>query len=188
MLQPWHLRSQNRVFSSFPFQVWEKIYEKPTTQSHKESPHPFTAYVLKCPRWANVIALNKTGEILLIRQYRFGTDRIELEIPGGVVESSETPLIAIQRELEEETGYRSAHWQQIGMVDANPAIQTNQCYTFLAEDITPTGHVHFDPDEDIECEFTSFNQMRSYVQNGKITNTFIIAAFYWYNLYLGVLH
>ncbi|MHA1796557.1 MAG: NUDIX hydrolase, partial [Promethearchaeota archaeon] len=73
----------------------------------------------------------------------------------------------------------------IGKVDANPAIQNNVCYTFLAQDIHSDGQINFDPEEEIEHELVPLEKVRDYIANGKITNTFIIAAFYWLERELG---
>jgi ADP-ribose diphosphatase len=175
MIEKWKLLENNEILKTRPFNVLEKIYDKPS------STEKFTASVLKCPNWANVIATKPNGDILLIRQFRFGNDQVTLEIPGGVIEEGELPLVGIKRELEEETGYISDRWTQIGVVDANPAIQTNKCYSFLAENIQDTGKLHLDPDEIIDQEFATPAQVEKYILEGKITNTYIIAAFYWLN-------
>ncbi|MHA1648044.1 MAG: NUDIX hydrolase, partial [Promethearchaeota archaeon] len=102
-----------------------------------------------------------------------------MEIPGGCIESGEKPLQAAKRELEEETGYQSKSWKQIGVVDANPAIQSNKCYTFLAKNVKPVGKINFDPEEIIESKIVPLSSAYEYVRKGKITNTYIVAAFLW---------
>jgi 8-oxo-dGTP pyrophosphatase MutT (NUDIX family) len=177
MVHPWTLLDTQQVYSRRPiFNVLEKHYRKPGSPS--EAP-PFRASVLSCPNWVNIIAINPAGEILLEKQFRFGTDRIELEIPGGVIEPNELPLHAAQRELEEETGYISSAWKQIGVVAANPAIMSNSCYTYLAEAITSTGETHFDPDEDIEYFFASKSEVARLLKSGGIVNAYVVAAFHW---------
>ncbi|MHA1520102.1 MAG: NUDIX hydrolase [Promethearchaeota archaeon] len=173
MIERWKLLSERTVFESFPFNIVEKVYDQPREQGE------FNAYVLDVPTWANVIGRTSENKILLIRQFRFGTDTIELEIPGGMIEPGEDPSIGIKRELEEETGYISNIWKQIGVVNANPAIQNNKCFTFLADKIEPKGNINFDPGEEIEYEFATLEEVRAYIRKGQITNTYIIAAFYW---------
>ena len=174
MIDDWKLTQKKKLLHTKPFSIWQKTYQKP----HEKG--IFEASIIETPDWANIVAITPENKILLVRQFRFGTDRVELEIPGGVVEPNEAPLHAAQRELEEETGYKSASWRQIGVVDQNPAIQTNQCYTFLATDVVPTGQgTHFDPDELLELEFATLTEVREYIRSGHITNTYIIAAFHW---------
>ncbi|GHO47453.1 NUDIX hydrolase [Ktedonospora formicarum] len=83
--------------------------------------------------WANVVALNTEGKIILVREYRHGAKKILLGLPGGAVESSDlNPLEAIQRELREVTGYSGGKFFQIGQCYANPSNQNNIVYSFLA--------------------------------------------------------
>src|SRR6056297_3626906 len=133
MMKNWKLVKTKSCFQSIPFDVVEIQFKKPNNGGK------MNAYVIQSPNWVNVIGLNKRKEVLLIRQFRFGTKKIELEIPGGIIEDGEKPLKAAKREFEEETGYKSEDWKQIGMVDANPAIMNNKCYTFLAKNISATG-------------------------------------------------
>lgn len=176
MIQKWLVDGTKTIFKSFPFNVVEKQYTKPDQDK-------FKAYILQMPDWVNIIGINSENKILLIKQFRFGTDRIELEIPGGIIEieSGEKPKEAARRELEEETGYQvePENLKQIGVVDCNPAIQTNRCYTFLAEGISPSGTINFDEDEIIEHEFFTHGEIRNFIRLGKITNAYIIAAFHW---------
>src|SRR5512133_2445780 len=39
--------------------------------------------IVECPDWVNVVALTDTNRVVLIRQYRAGTQTITVEIPGG---------------------------------------------------------------------------------------------------------
>ena len=89
---------------------------------------------LRCPQWVNVIPFTEDGQVILIRQYRAGTHEVTLEIPGGMIDAGEDPADAAARELAEETGYVAGSLEPLGVVQPNPAIQDNRCYTFLARD------------------------------------------------------
>src|SRR5687767_4407288 len=72
-----------------------------------DAAHPRTGAIKKfslieCVDWVNVIALTPADEVVLIRQYRAGTNAVCLEIPGGMVDAGEDALTAAARELEEE--------------------------------------------------------------------------------------
>ncbi|MFH1995011.1 MAG: NUDIX hydrolase, partial [Nitrospinota bacterium] len=42
--------------------------------------------VLETNDWVNIVPLTADGNIIVIRQYRFGVERIITEIPGGLVD------------------------------------------------------------------------------------------------------
>ena len=49
--------------------------------------------------------------------------------------NSDQALIRDLAELLEETGYGGGRWSLLMTLSANPALQTNLTYTFLAEDV-----------------------------------------------------
>jgi ADP-ribose pyrophosphatase len=135
-------------------------------------------YVLESPPWVNVIPLTPENEVVLIRQFRLGIRDIALEIPGGLVEDSDSPEEAARRELWEETGYREETMIPLSFVHPNPAIQNNRCYTFLARNAQPTGHRNQDEREDIEVVLKPLSDIPRLIREGTITHALVIAAFY----------
>ena len=136
--------------------------------------------VLEAPAWANVVAITREGDAVLVRQYRHGIDAVTLEVPAGIVEQGEEPLAAVQRELAEETGYVSERWQDLGSVHPNPAFQNNRCYTFLALDCRHAAARHQDPGEDIEVVVLPLAEVGRLIREGAIDHALAIAAFFRY--------
>ena len=130
--------------------------------------------------WVNIIAVTPENKIVFVKQFRAGTESITLEIPGGAMEPNESPLECAVRELEEESGYQAEEFQQIGMVEPNPAFMGNKCYTYLAKNCRPTGKQNFDPLEEITVEEIDSNKVKQLLKAGEITHSLIVAAFYWY--------
>ena len=62
-------------------------------------------YVMHLADAVNVIALTPDRRVVLVRQFRAGSDSDSLETPGGLLEPGEDPRAAGARELLEETGY-----------------------------------------------------------------------------------
>jgi 8-oxo-dGTP pyrophosphatase MutT (NUDIX family) len=114
-----------------------------------------------------------------VRQYRHGTDRVSLEIPGGIVDEHETPADAAVRELAEETGYAGSAPAHLGTVEPNPAVFSNRCHTYLIRDCRPFGDQRLDPGEDIEVTTLPRSEVIAAVADGRIAHALVICAFWW---------
>jgi len=139
---------------------------------------PREYFVVEAPDWINVVPLTADGQVVFIRQYRFGIDQLTLEIPGGMCDDREPPAEAARRELREETGYDSDELVDLGWVHPNPAVQTNRCHTFLAKNARLVGPPDPDEDEAFEIVTVPLSDVGKLIQDGTITHALVVAAFY----------
>ena len=68
------------------------------------------AVVIDTADWVNIIPLREVSgrtNVVLIRQWRYATAAVSLEIPGGMIDPGEDDRTAAGRELHEETGFRA---------------------------------------------------------------------------------
>ena len=135
-------------------------------------------YVLDAPAWINVIPLLDDDQVVMIRQYRFGTDSETLEIPGGMCDPGEDPASAARRELLEETGFAAESLTSLGAVHPNPAIQSNRCHSFLATGLTRQSEPRPDPNESFEERLVPLADIPGLVAGGAISHSLVVAAFY----------
>jgi 8-oxo-dGTP pyrophosphatase MutT (NUDIX family) len=133
--------------------------------------------LIECVDWVNVIALTPDDRVVLVRQYRAGTDAICLEIPGGMVDEGETPLEAAVRELEEETGYTAREWRLLGSVSPNPAIQSNRLHSFLALGAEATASQRLDTSEVIAIDVVPLADVHAMLRDGGIDHALVVDAF-----------
>ena len=117
--------------------------------------------LIESVNWVNVIALTTDDRVVLVRQYRAGSNSVCLEIPGGMIDGDEEPIAAGARELSEETGYTGGTLELIGDMSPNPAIQTNRLYTVLARGVVLTHALDLDDGEHIEVETATLVEVQN---------------------------
>ncbi len=180
--------------------IFTAVAEKWRSPVHGRSQ---TFYFLESAEWVNVIAIeagsrsrnraagrlsaksrggwssDNRSRVVLIKQHRYGTRRLELEIPGGAIERRDrSPLAAAKRELLEETGYAARRWFSLGFVSPNPAFQRNRCYTFLATGARKVALQKLDPAEEISVTTVPLARIPELIVAGRIPHALVIAAFY----------
>ena len=168
---------------------WRVVAEHPpadyrvfTVQRH-EALHPLngsrrTFSVVRAPDWVNVVALTPEDDLVLVRQFRHGTRARTLEIPGGMVDPRESPARAAVRELLEETGYEARAWYPLGVVEPNPAIQSNRLHTSLALDARRARATRFDAGEVIAHAQLPIAEAGARVADGTIRHALVIVGLF----------
>jgi 8-oxo-dGTP pyrophosphatase MutT (NUDIX family) len=152
---------------------------KKTRARSKNSGREHDFAIVETRDWVNVIAVTGEDNVVLIRQYRHGTREVTVEIPGGMVDPGEPPLKAARRELAEETGYTAGQWEQIGVVEPNPAFQTNRTYTFIARQARRTREPQPDLNEEIEVEERPLEEIPGLLRDGTIKHALVVCAFFY---------
>ncbi len=152
------------------FDVTRAIYRHPERAAEQDF------FVINAPDWVNVLALTADRHLVLVRQFRYGTDEFSTEIPGGVMDAGEDPIAAGLRELREETGFVGAKARLLGTVHPNPAMQSNRCHLVLVEDARPVAELEWDPDEEMEIMTKPVDEVYALAYAGGITHAMVLDA------------
>jgi ADP-ribose pyrophosphatase len=91
---------------------------------------------------AAVILAIDAGEVLLVEQYRVPLGAVCLELPAGLIgdeTEGESAIDSARRELEEETGYRAAQWQDLGEFYSSPGMLEESFTLLKATGLTQVG-------------------------------------------------
>ncbi len=178
MIKPWPLVSSKPVGDYRIFTL--RADRKTSPRTRRE--HEF--YVIDSVNWVNVIAVTPEQQIVLVEQYRHGSNTVELEIPGGVMDTEDlSPEATGLRELDEETGYHGEHARVVGQVLANPAIMTNSCYTVFVENCRLRNATRFDTGEDIITRLVPLKDIPQLIAENKIRHSVMIAGLYHFELW-----
>ena len=174
MVEDWKLKSTNPLHDYRIFKTRADIRQSPRTGNE----HEF--YVLESPDWVNIVAITEDEQVVLINQFRHGVSKSVLEIPGGMIDEGEQPIVSAERELLEETGYVGEEFIQIGCVHPNPALFDNICYTFLAKSAKKIKEPEFEGAEDIETVLYPVSDIKNMIKSGEITHSLVLNALFFY--------
>ncbi|HXP59967.1 MAG TPA: NUDIX hydrolase [Dongiaceae bacterium] len=177
-IQPWERIGSTPVADFRIFTIRSDRKVSPRTRQE----HDFL--VIDSVNWVNVVALTPDDQVVMVEQYRHGTNTVELEIPGGMIDADDaSPEAAGQRELREETGYAGQNARLIGRVFPNPAIMSNVCFTVLVENCRCAHALEWDGSEDLVTRLVPVAELPALVAAGNIRHSLVTAALYYFDLY-----
>jgi 8-oxo-dGTP pyrophosphatase MutT (NUDIX family) len=93
----------------------------------------FEHHVVRMQRVAVAVVLNADDEILMLRRHRFIDDSWGWEVPVGIVERGEDPVLTAYRETEEETGWRPLQLDRALTFQPAIGIADSEHFVFVGE-------------------------------------------------------
>jgi ADP-ribose pyrophosphatase len=140
--------------------------------------------IIDAPDWAMTLPLTPKKEIILVRQWRFGSESLSWEPPGGVVERGEDIVAAAQRELLEETGHAGMGARLLASPSPNPAIQNNRVHFIFIENCTPRRAVNWDSNEELQMGIFPLTEVEQMIRRGEIFHSLALNALQFLFLHL----
>src|SRR5262249_37496091 len=132
-----------------------------------------------------IVPLLDGDRVCLLRNQRPIVGETLWEIPAGTLEPGEVPDHAAVRELEEETGYRAAHWHKLGAFYPSPGVLSERTHLFVATELTP-GAMRLEADENLEPQPVAWRDAMTWVLDGTIRDAKTLVALLWLDRLRGV--
>jgi 8-oxo-dGTP pyrophosphatase MutT (NUDIX family) len=173
---PWEVIESEHLHDCRVFRLRRSLVRSP----HSGQVHPF--FQIDSGDWVNVVPLTAAGEIVMVRQFRHGSRRVTLEIPGGLVDPGEAPAEAARRELLEETGHRCAAIEPLGVLNPNPALFSNRLHTFVARGAERVAAPVNDGTEHTVVELVPRAEIPERLRAGEIDHALVVAGLHWWLL------
>lgn len=133
-----------------------------------------TREVVHHPAAVAILPVLPDGRILLVNQYRHPVRMRLWEIPAGLIDPGESPLITAKRELREETGYAAEKWERRVSFFTSPGFTDEAITLFIARDLTHIGDPY--PGEIDACHAFTVAELIDLIANGTIRDGKTILA------------
>jgi 8-oxo-dGTP pyrophosphatase MutT (NUDIX family) len=120
------------------------------------------------------------GKYGLLKIYRPPIKNFSWEIPGGFIESNETPALSALRELKEETGLicEEKNLTHLGTFFASPGLVSGKLSIFSAEKCKPAQQLEETEFGISQFEWFSEEKIEEFIEKGLIHDTSTVLAIY----------
>jgi len=160
MTNPWKLLSQETIFEKYGRKVVKRNYEMPNGKIAD-------FYIKEEKDAACVLALTPEKEVILVRQFRPGPNKVLLELPGGVVDDT-NPKEVISKELTGETGYEGSV-EFVGECVMEGYTKRNK-YCYVAKDCRKVTKQNLEDTEFLEVVLMPLSKFREHLKTGQLTD------------------
>lgn len=111
-----------------------------------------------------IVAALPDGRIPIVRQYRPAVESFTWELPAGLVDAGEEPVVCCRRELQEETGLTAHAVHALGAFAPCTARLSNRVHSFFveAEQVSKVGAA----EAGIECKLVTSAQLAKLIVAG----------------------
>jgi ADP-ribose pyrophosphatase len=170
----WQVLSRTSLLHKPPWlEVYQEVIRLPNDQVVLDY------YNVTMPHYTGVFAVTPDEKVLVLECYRHAVGEVTLTVPGGMLEPGEDPLIGVQRELLEETGYKATVWTSIGSFVGNATRGCGTYHFFYAQN----AHLIQPPNsgdlEELNLLLWTPSQVEQSIYRGRVKSVGVLALFLW---------
>ena len=127
---------------------------------------------------AAVVIPIHNDEILFVKQYRYPTQQVMLELPAGKIDPGEDEFTTVQRELGEETGFTSENIFVLQPIHPCVGYSNEIIHLYIATDLQES-NLTPDDDETLEVVSLKLEDALEKIYTGEITDSKTIIGLFW---------
>lgn len=131
---------------------------------------------------AMVLARNSEGKFLVQKEYSYPPDEVLYQLPGGAIESGETPETGALRELAEEASLHG-ELKELGWFYTNNRRSSQKLYVYLATELS-TATADKDPEELFEDYWFTASEIEDLIRTNDIRNYTLLAGWAMYKAHM----
>ncbi len=133
-----------------------------------------------------IVPIKDDGKIVMVKQFRYPSAQVLLEIPAGKIDKGETiPEDTARRELREETGYTAETLHYLGKLNPSVAYTEEVIHLYAATGLTE-GETEFDEDESLEIVEYDYDEAFSMAASGQLVDAKTVAGIFMAKEQLGI--
>lgn len=173
------LISKENKYNGVRFNIIQKIYER----------EDGLRYIRDCVEPGNavvILPINENNEIIFEKQYREVIDKVELELPAGIIDEGEEPIEAAKRELEEEIGIKANEIEFLTSYYPSCGYTNEKIYVYVVNNFSPSIQ-HLDETEEIlgiekiKLEECLEMALENKFENGNVSIAILMYYFKYFN-------
>lgn len=126
-----------------------------------------------------ILPIDSEGKLVLVKQYRYPLDDILIEIPAGLIENEEEPIVCARRELREEIGMNANELTPLLDIYTAPGFTNEKLYLFIAKGLYTDPLVAEDTDE-IDIIRLPIEEAAEKIYSGEITDAKTVVSILTY--------
>ncbi len=123
-----------------------------------------------------VVPVLDDGRLVLVRQYRYLSDKFSIEFPAGGIAVGEGPAEAAKRELLEESGYGTENLIKIGSFEPSNGIIKDMSHIFIASELEKIEEPKVDEFERTEVMIRRIDEFEDMIKRGEIWDGQVLAT------------